>query len=77
MAVAPQSPAQKVGLKAATGEGGTGADRIVAVDGQPVDSPQKLADAIGKRQIGEPVKLLLLSGSGSFREVSVVLRAAP
>ncbi len=75
MAVAPQSPAQKAGLKAAGSEGG--ADHIVAVDGQPVDSPQKLSDAIGKHAIGEGVKLLLLGGAGSFREVSVVLRAAP
>jgi serine protease Do len=75
VAVAPQSPAQKAGLKAATGEGG--ADRVVAVDGQPVDSPQKLSDAIAKHAIGEPVKLLLLGGAGSFREVAVVLRAAP
>jgi S1-C subfamily serine protease len=47
------------------------------VDGEPVDSPQKLAEAIGKHAIGEPLKLLLLGGAGSFREVSVVLRAAP
>jgi serine protease Do len=79
MAVAPQSPAQKAGLKAGEKGGAEGGDRIVAVDGQPVDSPQKLADAIGKRGIGEQVKLLLLggAGSGSFREVSVTLRAAP
>ncbi len=75
MAVAPQSPAQKAGLKPAGSEGG--ADRIVAVDGQPVDSPQKLSEAIGKHAIGEPLKLLLLGGAGAFREVSVVLRAAP
>ncbi len=75
MAVAPQSPAQKAGLKAGVGEGG--ADRIVAVDGQPVDSPQKLSDAISKHAIGEQVKLLVLGGAGSFREVTVVLRAAP
>jgi serine protease Do len=78
MAVAPQSPAQKAGLKGSGGQPGQdAADRIVAVDGQPVDTPQKLADAIGKRAIGEQVKLLLLGGAGSFREVAVVLRAAP
>jgi serine protease Do len=75
VAVAPQSPAQKAGLKAAAGD--AGADHIVAVDGVPVDSPQKLADAIGKHAIGDSVKLLLLGGAGSFREVAVVLRAAP
>ena len=70
LAVAPQSPAQKAGLKgAAAGEPAAAADRIVAVDGQPVDSPQKLSEAIGKHAIGDPVKLLVLGGGGSFREV--------
>jgi S1-C subfamily serine protease len=77
VAVAPQSPAQKAGLKAAASEGAPGADRIVAVDGQPVDTPPKLAEAIGKHAIGETVKLLLVSGAGAYREVAVVLRAAP
>ncbi|HEY2517551.1 MAG TPA: PDZ domain-containing protein, partial [Polyangiaceae bacterium] len=75
MAIAPQSPAQKAGLKTAAGT--VAADRIVAVDGIPVDSPEKLAEAIGKHAVGESVKLLVLGGSGSFREVAVVLRAAP
>jgi serine protease Do len=83
LAIAPQSPAQKAGLKSA--ESGGTADRILAVDGQPVDSPEKLADAIAKHAVGDTVKLLLLSSGGaagaaqapSFREVSVVLKAAP
>jgi serine protease Do len=75
MAVAPKSPAQKAGLRGAAG--GASGDTIVAVDGQPVDSPQKLSDAIAKCTIGEPVKLLVLGGEGSFRDVPVVLRAAP
>jgi len=90
MAVAPQSPAQKAGLKAASGD--AGADRIVAVDGQPVETPEKLAEAIGKHAIGETVKLLVLGGrdakdarntqgaeatNASFRDVAVVLRSAP
>ena len=76
VAVAPQSPAQKAGLKAASAD--VGADRIVAVDGQPVDSPQKLSDVLSKHAIGETVKLLVLSGgSGAFRELPIILRAAP
>jgi serine protease Do len=76
MAVAPQSPAQKAGLKAASGDGG--ADRIVAVDGQPVETPEKLSEAIGKHAIGETVKLLVLAGhDASYRDVAVVLRSAP
>jgi S1-C subfamily serine protease len=69
MAVAPQSPAEKSGLK-------PNSDVIVAVDGQSIDSPEKLADAIGKHAPGETVKLLVY-GDDKFREVPVALRAAP
>jgi serine protease Do len=84
MAVAPASPAEKAGLHKANGD--SAGDRIVAVDGRPVDSPEKLADAIGKHAVGDTVKLLVLSGDyssetpenpTSFRDVSVVLRAGP
>jgi serine protease Do len=68
-AVAPQSPADKAGLKPNT-------DVIVAVDGQPIDGPDKLAEAINRHAPGDSVKLLVL-GEGKFREVSVALRAAP
>lgn len=68
LAVAPKSPAEAAGLKSP-------GDVIAAVDGQSVDSPEKLADAIGKHAPGETVKLLVF-GDGRFREVSVVLRAA-
>jgi serine protease Do len=68
-AVAPQSPAEKAGLKADT-------DVIVAVDGQPIDGPDKLAEAIGHHAPGDTVKLLVFNGS-KFREVPVALRAAP
>jgi serine protease Do len=74
MAIAPQSPAEKGGLK-------TNADRnlahlIVAVDGRPVDSPEKLAELIAKHAIGETVKLLVLEGE-KLRELPIVLRAPP
>lgn len=69
VAVAPQSPAEKGGLKA-------GADLIAAVDGQPVDSPERMADLIGKHAINDTVKLLVLT-SEKFREVVIVLRPAP
>lgn len=69
LAVAPSSPAEKGGLK-------PGGDVIVAVDGQPVDTPERLADAIAKHAPGDSVKLLVL-GDGKFREVAVALRPAP
>jgi len=74
VAVAPDSPAQKGGLKAS--EDRTQADLIVAVDGQPVDTPEHLAEVIGRKSIGDRVKLLLILG-GKFHEATVVLRASP
>jgi serine protease Do len=49
---------------------------ILAVDGVPVTSPEALADAIRARAVGEKVPLTLLSG-GKYRQVTVLLRAAP
>ncbi len=69
MGVQPSSPAEKAGLKASE-------DTIVAVDGSPVETPEQLADVIGKRAIGQTVKLLVFS-AGKFRETTVTLRAAP
>ena len=55
--VAPGSPAEKAGLTA-TGES---PDTIVAVDGQPVETPEQLAEVIAKRAIGQTVKLLVFT----------------
>jgi serine protease Do len=68
VAVAPQSPAEKAGLKAQS-------DVIAAVDGQPIDSPEKLAEAIGKHAPGDIVKLLVFGGD-KFRDVAVALSKA-
>jgi serine protease Do len=68
-AVAPSSPAEKAGLKASS-------DVIVAVDGRPIDTPEKLAEAIGRHAPGDSVKLLVFGGD-RFREPSVALRTAP
>ncbi len=73
--IAPQSPAEKGGLKTNAADR-NGSDLIAAVDGQPVETPEGLAEVIGKHAVGESVKLLVF-GSEKFREVIVVLRAAP
>src|SRR5690606_22520004 len=52
------------------------ADLVVAVDGVPVATPEALAEQIQRRAVGESVKLLVL-GQGQYREVRVVLEAAP
>lgn len=72
MGLAPGSPAAAAGLKA----GGDAPDTIVAVDGQPVESPEQLAEVIAKRSIGQQIKLLVFSG-GKFRDIAITLRAAP
>lgn len=69
--VAPGSPAEKAGLKA-----GDAGDVIVAVDGQSVGTPEQLAEVIAKHAIGQSVKFLVFS-EGKFRDVPVLLRAAP
>ena len=69
MGVAPGSPAEKGGLK-------PNEDMIIAVDGQPVETPEQLAEAISKRTVGQQVKLLVFS-AGKFRDATVTLRSAP
>jgi serine protease Do len=69
VAVAPQSPAEKAGLKAP-------ADVIVAVEGQPIETPEKLSEAISKHSPGETVKLLVY-GQDKFREVPIALARTP
>ena len=74
IAVATGSPADKGGLKANL-EKAQG-DVIVAVDGHPVEAPEKLSELISKHGVGDKVKLLVFTGD-HFREVVVELRAAP
>lgn len=69
VAVAPKSPAEKGGLTA-------GADLISAVDGEPVDTPERMADLIAKHGATDNVKLLVLS-SEKFREVVIALKPTP
>jgi serine protease Do len=75
MAVAPGSPAEKGGLKSSDDR--THSDLIVAVDGTPVDTPDKLSDVIAKHSIGDKVKLFVLGADDKFREITVALRPAP
>jgi serine protease Do len=71
--VHPESPADEAMLR---GGDRTQGDVIVAVDGQPVGTPEALADAIKTHGVGEKVPLLVLSG-GKYKTVTVLLRAAP
>jgi serine protease Do len=75
MAVAPGSPAEKGGLKSSDERAQS--DLIVAVDGTPVDTPDKLSDVIAQHAIGDKVKLFVLGPDNKFRELTVALRPAP
>jgi len=72
-AVQPESPAAKARLRGGSTEK---ADLVVAVDGRPVATPEALAEEIRSRKVGDSLKLLVL-GQQKFREVQVVLEAAP
>ncbi len=65
MAVAPGSPADKAGLHASTDA--AKADMVTAVDGVPVDSPDRLSEEIAKRPIGSKTPLLLFK-DGRLKE---------
>ena len=73
LGVHPQSPAEEAKIK---GGDRSESDVILAVDGVPVTTPEALADAIRAHGVGEKVPITLLS-QGKYREVVVVLRAAP
>jgi serine protease Do len=73
LGVHPQSPAEEAKIK---GGDRSESDVILAVDGAPVTTPEALADAIRAHGVGEKVPLTLFS-QGKYREVVVVLRAAP
>ena len=73
LSVHPDSPANEAHLKG--GEKGA-SDLILAVAGAPVTSPEALAEAIRAHGIGEKVPLTVFT-QGKYREVVIVLRAAP
>jgi S1-C subfamily serine protease len=68
LAIAPSSPAQSGGLKPQ--------DLIFIVDGQPVETPERLQELIAKHAVGENVKLQVIT-AGKAHEVTISLRAAP
>jgi serine protease Do len=74
LAVAPSSPAEKAGLQGHADR--AKANLIVPVDGVPVQTPEKLAEAIGRKGVGDNVKLLVLEGE-KLKEIGVTLKAAP
>jgi serine protease Do len=68
-AIAPRSPAERGGLH-------TTADLIVVADGQPLDTPERLAEIVSKHAVGDTLKLSVFS-QGRYREVDVTLQAPP
>ncbi len=72
LTVHPDSPADGAKLKGDK----TAGDLIVAVAGNPVTSPDTLAEAIREFAIGDKVPLLVYSG-GKYKTVNIQLKAAP
>lgn len=68
-AVAPHSPAERGGLHTTT-------DLIVVADGQPLDTPERLAEIVSKHAVGDTLKLSVFA-AGHYREVAVTLQASP
>jgi serine protease Do len=66
--VAPDSPADRAGVKAG--------DMVVSVDGTPIDSKEAFQTALSTKGPGRPLKLLLRSRSGE-RSVTVTGRTPP
>lgn len=71
--VEPRSPASSARLRGGSKEE---ADLVVAIDGSPVPTAEALSQAIRGRAVGDLVTLLVF-GRGEFREVPIVLEAAP
>ncbi len=68
-----ESPAAEAGLRG--GDDQT-SDLIVAVDGVPVQTPEKLAEVVRGRAVGDKVEVIVVR-DGRFRVVQVALRASP
>jgi len=68
-AVAPHSPAERGGLH-------NQSDLIVVADGQPIDTPERLAEIVSKHAVGDVVKLSVFA-AGHYRDASVTLQAPP
>lgn len=72
--VHPDSPASQAGIQGS--DDASQADVIVAVDGTPVPSPERLAAIVRERAVGDQVEVLVLR-QGKFRVIKLVLRNAP
>ncbi len=70
----PDSPASQAGLQAA--DNAAGADVIVAVDGTPVPSPEKLASLVRERAVGDTIELIVLR-QNRFHVLKLTLKGAP
>jgi serine protease Do len=70
----PDSPAAALHLQ--DGKDGKGGDIILAVDGTPVHSVEKLVEQVRAKAVGDPIELIVLRG-GKFHVLKTLLTAAP
>jgi putative serine protease PepD len=74
--VTPGGPAAKAGLKASATAMSTDGDRLVAVDGKPVNDPEDVATAIEMRKPGDTVELEV-ERDGRRQKLDVTLGQRP
>jgi len=73
-ALSVRGPAATAGIRA--GKDAKTSDMIVAVDAQPVTTPEALKEVVEGHAVGDALDLLVLGG-GRFRHVTLVVVAAP
>jgi serine protease Do len=73
VSVHPESPAGEAGVH---GGSESEADVIISVDSVPVQTPEKVAEIVRTRAVGDKVEVIVLR-DGRLRVVTVTLRAAP
>jgi serine protease Do len=73
VSVHPESPAGEAGIR---GGAENDADVIIAVDGVPVQTPEKVAEVVRTRAVGDKVEVIVLR-EGRLRVLTVALRASP
>jgi serine protease Do len=66
--VSPESPAAKAGIQAG--------DIVQQVDGKEVRTPQQLVERVGKRKVGQTVKLQILRGEKEMEFNAKLVRAS-
>ena len=75
--VTPGGPAQAAGILPASSPDGSDGDRVVAIDGKEVNSPEDVAEAIEAKKPGDRVEVEVVRRGAERRTVEVELGVRP